>query len=98
MRWVDERGGWVATPSALPRLLAILEALEARRGALEAGDHASTNRVYRAEAWFIRSERTQIMVSEDWRLLDERPERAMVDHGTTRFELTEVDGGFILLP
>lgn len=98
MHWVEARGGWAAKPNELPRLISILDALETRRQALEQGDGGSINRVYRAEAWFIRSERAQVLVSEDWRLLDERPDRAMVDQGTTRFELLEVDGGFVLLP
>jgi hypothetical protein len=98
MTWTEHRGAWTADQGELPRLASIVEALERRRLALQQGDGGSFNREYRAEAWFIRSERAQVLVSEDWRLLDERPDRAMVRSGTTRIDLLEVDAGFALLP
>lgn len=85
---------WVAQGSTSERLRAILETLEARRRALEAGDGGVAHRTVRVDAWYIRSEREVVLVSEDWQLDEDRQDRPVSEKGTTRFELTEADGGF----
>lgn len=97
MRWRRQSdGAWVAERSALPRLLAIVEALERRR-ALKEQEVApgASHRAYRAGGWYIRSEREEVMVSEDYRLVEDRPERPIDERGTSRLVLSPApDGGF----
>jgi hypothetical protein len=100
IQYVLHDGDWVATGSTLERLRSIVVALEARRQGLEtAPDSAVSHRVYRAEAWFIRSEREEVLVSEDWRLQEDRADRPLNQSGTTRLTLVSgADGGFMVLP
>jgi len=101
-------GAWEPETSDAPRLLAILSALETRRRALE-GDavppdagaeslEGMTRRVYTSEAWFIRSERGDVLVSEDYRLEGQRPERPVDEKGTRRLSLVEDAAGLFNFP
>jgi hypothetical protein len=86
-------GDWVAKAGFAPRLLGIVGQLEARRRQLERGDGGVRPRVYRALAWYVRSEREQVLASEDWRVIDERGLDPVDQLGTTRLEWTPGDGG-----
>jgi hypothetical protein len=97
MRWHRQPdGAWVAERSALPRLLAIVEALERRRAQKEREvAPGASHRAYRVDGWYIRSEREEVMVSEDYRLVEDRPERPIDERGTSRLGLSPApDGGF----
>ncbi len=96
LRLID--GDWVSAEGEAPRLFGLLAALEARRRLLEKGDAGAMRRVYRADAWYIRSERDEVLVSEDWRVIDERGERAIDQRGTTRLTVVVADGGYEILP
>jgi hypothetical protein len=48
-------------------------------------------RQVRAEAWYLRSERDGVLVSEDFRVLGETPDRPVDERGTRQFVL-EQDG------
>jgi hypothetical protein len=92
---------WVVTGSTLERLRSILVALEDRRRSLEAIDHDAgvARRVYRVDAWYIRSERDEVLVGEDWRLQEDRSDRPVDEAGRTRLTLSvQQDGGFTVLP
>jgi hypothetical protein len=91
-------GEWVAKHTEAPRLMAIVGQLEARRRQVEQGDGGVRRRVYRAEAWFVRSEREEVLASEDWRLIDERGADPVDQKGTTRLSWTPHDGGSPPLP
>lgn len=90
---------WVAAQgeSTPPRLAAIVSALEQRRRDLERGQGVPpeselarmTHRVYSSEAWFIRSEREDVTVSEDYRLTGDSPERPVDEKATKRLSLRE---------
>jgi hypothetical protein len=86
-------GDWVAKTGFAPRLLGIVGQLEARRRQLERGDGGVRPRAYRALAWYVRSEREQVLASEDWRVIDERGLDPIDQLGTTRLEWTPGDGG-----
>ncbi len=99
-RWRLQGRTWAAEDGPIPGLAAVVVALEQRReqlaGTVEAG---VTHRVYRAEAWYIRSEREGVTVSEDYRLQEDRRERPIDERGTTRFALApSLDGGFVVSP
>jgi len=99
---------WAPESSDAPRLLAILAALDARRAALnrpalpaDAGLESLaglTQRVYTSEAWFIRSEREDVTVSEDYRLEGNRPARPVDEQGTRRLSLAEDGAGMFTFP
>lgn len=99
---------WAPESSDAPRLLGILAALEARRAALnrealpaDAGLESLadlTRRVYTSEAWFIRSEREDVTVSEDYRLEGNRPARPVDEKGTRRLSLAEDGAGMFTFP
>lgn len=103
-RYVLKDGDWLPERSDAPRLEAIVEALEGRRAAIEAGTPSPDggliygemrSRTLRSEAWFVRSEREDVTASEDFRLIGETRERPVDDKGTTRLSLHEDgDGGF----
>lgn len=99
-RWRLKDGAWAPEDGPVPSLSAVVAALEQRRALLSAaGDAGVTHRVYRAEAWYVRSEREGATVSEDYRLEEDRRERPVYERGTTRFELTPLpDGGFAVRP
>ncbi len=99
---------WVAERTDFPRLLRILEALERRRLALERGEASpdggvpwggATHRSYSSLAWYIRSEREDVVVSEDYRFQGRAPDRPVDEKATRRLSLQE-DGatGFFSFP
>jgi hypothetical protein len=57
-----------------------------------------THRGVRATAWLIRNERDDVMVSEDYRLSGERPDRPIDDMGTKRLKLQAATGGEFCFP
>lgn len=88
---------WTPETSDAPRLLGIVQALDARRVALDTGDTLATVEQHRweSQAWFIRSEREEIEVAEDYRLTGVTPDRPVDEKGTRRLSLREdTDGGF----
>lgn len=100
-------GDWVAEGTDFPRLLSILQALDHRRAALERGDVQPDGgipwpnlaaRVYRSQAWFIRSEREDVIVSEDYQLQGNTPDRPVDEKATRRLSLREDDAGFFSFP
>src|SRR5205807_8653693 len=90
-------GNWEPQDSWAPRLLAIVRALELRRRSLQSGQPRGAcsdagvgdlfevlkvqNRALRATAWLIRSERDEALVSEDFRLEGETPDRPIDRQG-----------------
>lgn len=97
MRWRHAEGTWSPARGFTPRLEAILEALERRRATLEAErDPGVVQRAYRALGWYIRSEREEVVASEDFRIEETRTDRPVDRLGTSRVELSEApDGGFV---
>ena len=100
-------GDWVAERTDLPRLVTILEALERRRVALDHGEvqpdggvawPGLTHRAYASLAWFIRSEREDVIVSEDYRLQGQTPDRPVDEQATRRLSLHEDGSGFFSFP
>jgi hypothetical protein len=114
------RGGdWEPEQRAAPRLAAVVEAMEARRRALDQGDAAALARLwgvgeddggggggalgvgepeldrvlalkqrrYRAEAWFLRLERDEAVVTEHWHLQGDLPSRPVDQQGQRRLDL-----------
>lgn len=96
------RGGrWRAEEGVAPRLTAILVALEARRQALERGQAAPgsaaeefvqrvssmRDRRYEVGAWYIRAERDDAVVTEDYRLQGTLEGHAVDERGTRRLAL-----------
>lgn len=101
-RYRYAEGEWRPETSDAPRLAALCEALEARRLRLEAaavpGDAglalaAISGRAWRSLAWYLRSEREVVVVSEDYRLTGDAPERPIDERGTRRLELVEAGAG-----
>ncbi len=93
---------WRPTRGPCPLLAAALAALEARRTAIEAGDVsklsvkvegelqewiAISHRRLVAKAWFLRSERDEVTVSEDFRLTGDLPDRPVDLAATKRLSL-----------
>lgn len=106
-RYQLKDGEWVAQSTDLPRLSLILEALERRRVALDHGEVQAdggvgwpglTHRVYSSLAWYIRSEREDVMVSEDCRLEGQMPDRPVDEKATRRLSLHEDSSGFFSFP
>lgn len=106
-RYRLEDGDWVAQGTDFPRLLAILEALERRRAALERGERLGdggvpwptlSGRSYQSLAWFIRSEREDVVVSEDYRLQGTTPDRPIDEKSTRRLSLLEDNTGLFSFP
>lgn len=107
-------GDWERTRGPAPRLVAIVTALEARRRLLEAGgpfpDGGTTqgvdvaqllalnHRKVEAKAWYIRSERAEVLVSEDFQLKGDLPDRPVQDPGTRRLTLVEDATGEFRFP
>ncbi len=52
------------------------------------------NRRYRVSAWFLRSERGEVLVGEDWRLEGDTPDRPVDQKGTRRLSLKRNETGF----
>ncbi|GMU62843.1 MAG: hypothetical protein AMXMBFR34_46060 [Myxococcaceae bacterium] len=107
-RYLLRDGQWRAQSTDAPRLLAILTALEQRRELLEsprlppdAGLDALeqlTRRAYTSLAWYIRSEREDVTVAEDYRLTGDTPQRPVDDKGTRRLSLVEDSAGLFTFP
>jgi hypothetical protein len=106
-RYLLKDGEWIAQSGDLPRLVTILEALERRRVALDHGEvqpdggvgwPALTHRAYASQAWFIRSEREDVMVSEDYRLQGQLPDRPVDEKATRRLSLHEESSGLFSFP
>lgn len=100
-------GEWAPDGPVCPRLISILEALERRRDALERGEAQPdggapwpelTARSYASLAWFIRSEREDVTVSEDFQLRGNTPERPVDEKGTRRLSLREDDTRLFSFP
>lgn len=94
-------GEWEAEGTELPRLLLILETLEKRRAAIERGEPMAdggvpypevTKRKYEGLAWYIRSERGDVLVSEDFRFQGTAPDRPVDEKATRRLSLREDTG------
>ena len=105
-------GAWVAEAGLAPRLVAVVAALEDRRRRLQAGELSDgggdpvevarylnlTKRVYRSSAWYIRSERHEIEVAEDYRLTGDGLERPTDEKATKRLTLSEDERGHFFFP
>ncbi len=105
------KGDWVPIDGVAPRLSAIVQALEGRRRRLEVGDFGETGdtgeitrlrqmsrRAYRSDAWFIRSEREEVEVAEDYRLTGDSPARPTDEKATKRLTLTQDPSGQFFFP
>lgn len=55
-------------------------------------------REYRALAWYIRSERDEVVVTEDYHLLGHTPDRAVDEEGSRRLILRRTNGEFLFSP
>ncbi|MDP2272037.1 MAG: hypothetical protein Q8N23_07480 [Archangium sp.] len=104
-RLVD--GEWAPEQTDFPRLLSILETLERRRLALDRGDTQPdggvpfpgvTRRKYQGLAWYIRSEREDVTVSEDFRFEGLAPDRPIDEKATRRLSLLEDSTGLFSFP
>jgi hypothetical protein len=91
-------GEWEPDGPVIPRLLTILKALERRRTAIESGERQPDGtipyadvsaRSYHSLAWYIRSEREDVTVSEDFRFEGRTPERPVDEKATRRLSLRE---------
>lgn len=100
-------GDWQPESTDFPRLIAVLETLERRRVEIEKGEiqfdggvpfPGTSERVYRSEAWFIRSEREEVTVSEDSRFQGKTPERPVDEKSTRRLVLYEEGDGLFRFP
>jgi len=95
-------GGWEPV-SPCPTIEAALRALEARRRAIESGEVGAVtaappdaelsqwlrlkDRHLRATAWYLRNERDGLLVSEDFSLSGDSPDKPLVVTGTKRLTL-----------
>jgi hypothetical protein len=100
-------GEWVPDGSPFPRLSSIFAALERRRQALERGDPQLdggspwpevTKRTYSSLGWYIRSEREDVTVSEDYRFMGTTPDRPIDEKATRRLSLHEDSAGSFSFP
>lgn len=113
VKFVKKDGEWRAVDGPAPRLSAILRALERRRRALQAGDIPDAEgldrqeadryrrlegRRFTVEAWFIRSEKEGVEVSEDFRLQGNLPDRPVDEKGSRRLSLSEDARGEFSFP
>lgn len=113
VRFVKKDDVWKTVDGPAPRLNAILRALERRRRALQAGDIPQADgldvqeaeryrrieqRQFKVEAWYIRSEKEGVEVSEDYRLIGRLPERPVDEKATRRLSLVEDARGEFLFP
>ncbi len=71
------------TPEALGKDPALTRLLEVR------------NRRYSVSAWYVRSERDEVLVGEDWRLEGDTPERPVDQKGTRRLSLERSGSGYL---
>lgn len=112
------QGSWQPVHGLAPRLLAVVEALDRRRRALNEGDLeelgqlargagavdavrpvlALRKRSYTASAWYIRLERDEAVVTEDYRLTGETPDRPVDEKGSRRLRLSREGDEFFFSP
>lgn len=113
VRFARVEGEWRAVDGPAPRLTAIVRALGRREKALQAGaipqaeglDEAEAQRYrrlegrrFRALAWYIRSEKEGVEVSEDYHLEGRLPQRPVDEKATRRLSLAEDGRGEFLFP
>ncbi|MBL8922799.1 MAG: hypothetical protein JNJ54_28375 [Myxococcaceae bacterium] len=113
VKFAKKDGEWRAVDGPAPRLAAVVRALERRRRALEAGDIPDAEgldreeaeryrrleaRRFTVEAWFIRSEKEGVEVSEDFRLQGNLPDRPVDEKGSRRLSLSEDARGEFSFP
>lgn len=114
--FVYDGDGWKPQTTLAPRLVAVVQALERRRRALEAGDRGALVKLARAgdgglgaeadewlgllerklkvDAWFIRLERDEVQVSEQYRLDGFGRDRPFRSAGPRRLNLQAAEGEF----
>lgn len=82
---------WVPETNDAPRLLSIITALDERRVAIDAGAAYPEiqNRRWVSQAWFIRSERDDVEVAEDYRLTGSTLDKPIDEKSTRRLSLRE---------
>ncbi|PZR16623.1 MAG: hypothetical protein DI536_05545 [Archangium gephyra] len=82
---------WQPETNDAPRLLAIIAALDERRVAIDAGAAYAEiqHRRWVSQAWFIRSERDDVEVAEDYRLTGSTPDKPIDEKSTRRLSLRE---------
>jgi hypothetical protein len=109
IRWQRAEDEWIAPEGVAPLLARVVGILERRRRALERGDAAAlaalgdedgsllevSNRQYQARAWYIRTERDQVLITEEYRLIGQRGDRAVDESGARRLVLRERRGQFL---
>jgi hypothetical protein len=97
-RYKFVNGDWEPDGPTTPRLLTILKTLERRRLAIENGERQAdggipyeevSGRKYSSLAWYIRSEREDVTVSEDFRFEGRTPDRPIDEKATRRLSLHE---------
>jgi hypothetical protein len=100
--------GWDLEGSWAPRLAALVNALEQRRKGLEAGEAVLPEdkaligpllppRQYQVRAWYIRQERDETVVAEDYRVRGQTTDRPVDELGTRRMKWQVApDGQFSL--
>jgi hypothetical protein len=113
VRFVRKDGEWRPLGGTAPRLSAIVRALDRRRRSLQAADIPTATRLdvaeaeryrrlegrtFRVEAWYIRSEKEGVEVSEDYHLTGRLPERPVDERATRRLSLSEDVRGEFLFP
>lgn len=93
-RYRLELDEWLPESGDAPRLVAIVTALDGRRKAIDGGAAYAElgDRKWVSRAWFIRSEREDVEVAEDYRLTGTTPDRPVDERSTKRLSLRE-DGG-----
>ncbi|MGV3621996.1 MAG: hypothetical protein ACO1OB_14335 [Archangium sp.] len=82
---------WLPETNDAPRLLSIITALDERRVAINGGAAYPEiqNRRWVSQAWFIRSERDDVEVAEDYRLTGNTPDKPIDEKSTRRLSLRE---------
>lgn len=82
---------WLPEINDAPRLVSIITALDERRVAINAGAAYAEvqNRRWVSQAWFIRSERDDVEVAEDYRLTGSTPDKPIDEKSTRRLSLRE---------
>ncbi len=95
--YVRRDGAWRPERTDAPRLLDIIAALDRRVADINAGAALPEirDRKWESRAWFIRSERAEVEVAEDYRLTGWTLARPIDEKATRRLSLREdADGGF----
>lgn len=114
LRFVKGDSGWEIVGSYAPRLVRIVTALDGRRRALDRGERMGaddggtsaelaawigyTGRQYDSKAWYIRSERDEVLVTEDAIMKAKSPDRPIHEPVTRRLILRETAAGEFFFP